>query len=79
MDAEERERERLVVEPCQRYCRVVTVEKKDGSRCIAGVIDMTNGDVLKAETWKRPAKGARGNLYDAQGGLGRVNRYGVVR
>lgn len=26
-------------------------------------IDMTNGDLYKAETWHRPAKGVRGNIY----------------
>jgi hypothetical protein len=29
-------------------------------------IDRTNGNILKAATWKAPAKGARGNIYKPQ-------------
>lgn len=40
-------------------------------------IDKTNGDVLKAAGWKAPARGARGNLFDSKGGLGRITPYGT--
>lgn len=36
------------------------------------------GAVLKCDGWKSPAKGARGNVYDAQGGCGRVRWTGVA-
>lgn len=39
-------------------------------------IDPTNGDVLKPESWSRPAKHARGNLFDASGGLERMGPHG---
>ena len=38
--------------------------------------DVKRGDVLKPATWKAPAKHARGNLFDAQGGMGSIGPYG---
>jgi hypothetical protein len=37
---------------------------------------MTNGDVLKPASWKAPAKGARGNIFDEHNGLNRMTEYG---
>jgi hypothetical protein len=39
-------------------------------------IDRTNGDVLKPATWKAPAKGARGNIFDQSNGLKTMGPYG---
>lgn len=37
-----------------------------------------NGDILKAATWKSPAKnGVRGNIYSADGGESVINNYGA--
>jgi hypothetical protein len=36
------------------------------------------GDVLKADGWKAPARGARGNIFDDKNGLGRMNEYGAA-
>jgi len=69
-----------------RYIRIVRAEYKKpvempaarvsgSSHCF---IDRTNGDVLKAASWKTPAKGARGNIFDAQKGLGRMGPYGAA-
>ena len=40
-------------------------------------IDRKTGDVFKAATWTCAAKTARGNLFDAAGGLGRVTAHGL--
>lgn len=34
-------------------------------------IDRSNGDVLKAASWSRPAKHPRGNIFDESNGLSR--------
>ncbi len=34
------------------------------------------GDVLKAATWKQPARHARGNLFDTHGGLSKMGQNG---
>lgn len=35
------------------------------------------GDILKPDGWKKPAKHARGNLFNADKGIGCVGPYGV--
>ena len=57
-----------------RYVRVVADHSTQRSSW--GFLDRTNGDVLKAESWKKPAKHARGNLFDEAGGLARVGPFG---
>ena len=47
-------------------------------RSAFGFVDLTNGNVLYAASWKAPAKNfARGNINDAKGGVGRVKWTGV--
>jgi hypothetical protein len=65
---------RLELEPGLRFIRVVHV---DGShRSAWAFIDKATGDVLLAASWKKPAKHARGNIFDAQKGLGSLGPYG---
>ena len=49
-----------------RYLRIFY--RAAESQFVFAFIDMTNGDVMKPDGWKRPAKKARGNLFDATGG-----------
>lgn len=42
----------------KRYIRVV----RDGTSAHC-FVDTTNGDILKCDSWKAPAKGARGSIY----------------
>ncbi len=60
----------------KRYAKVSRsgVDRPDGS--VHCFVDMTNGDVLKAASWKTPAKHARGNIFDDKHGLGRMGEYG---
>ncbi len=39
-------------------------------------VDIETGDVLRAAGWAKPAKHARGNIYDASNGLGKMGPYG---
>lgn len=66
----------LSAEPGRRYVRVV---KSDGesSRHVYCFIDRTNGDILKSESWKKPAKHARGNIYTTTDMRAAVNEYGA--
>lgn len=54
----------------QKRVRVV----HDGSAWV--FVDMASGDVLKPHGWDRPAKHARGNIYDDKNGLGGMGPYG---
>jgi len=58
------------VDAGKRYLRVVF----NGS--VHCFVDKTNGAVLKAAGWKAPAKHARGNIFDANNGLGSMGPYG---
>lgn len=54
----------------KRYARIV----REGS--VHCFVDLTNGDVLKAASWSKPAKHARGNIFDESNGLKLMGQYG---
>jgi len=60
----------------QRYIRVV--KTSHGQRGVYCFVDTTNGDVLKAASWKVPAKHARGNIFDESNGLKSMNWHGAA-
>jgi hypothetical protein len=46
-----------------KYARLVARgEVSNTSRSAYGFIDLSNGDILKADGWKKPARRARGNI-----------------
>lgn len=66
----------LSLEEGPRYIRVVRTDgPQRGAHCF---IDRTTGDILKAASWKAPAKHARGNLGDEKKGLGSMGPYGTA-
>jgi len=82
--------EQLTLEPGKKYIRVVsnsydwvdfmdhskgTVQSQHGKSCWA-FINSENGDVLKPDGYKRPARHSRGNIFDEHNGLSRVTSYG---
>lgn len=64
----------LSLERGKRYVRVVTTDDDGHGQRVYCFIDSTNGDILKAASWKAPAKTARGNIYK---GLAGINQYGA--
>jgi hypothetical protein len=62
----------------QRYARVFISNYPNGpsSRCVFCFIDLTNGNVLRAEGWKRPnlkvKNSVQGNVFDDQKGSGAI-------
>jgi hypothetical protein len=58
----------------KRYIRVVKTNDSC-NRSVYCFVDKTNGNVLKAASWKAPAKHARGNIYTTWN-YG-VNEYGA--
>lgn len=67
---------RLSMERGRRYIRIVAESGMEHRSYISGevsiqrsawgFIDMTNGDILKAASWKAPAKHARGNIFNVE-------------
>ena len=55
----------------RKYTKIIM--NTGNQQMVWAFIDRTNGDVLKAATWRAPAKHARGNLYDPYGGMLNIN------
>lgn len=60
----------------KRYAKIIRRRADGTSAGVHCFVDMTNGDVLMAASWKAPAKHARGNIFDDKHGLGAMNEYG---
>jgi len=68
----------LTVESGRRYARIVIQSEGDVlSRSAFCFVDMTNGDVLKPEGWKKPAKHARGSIF-ASNPVEGIGPYGAL-
>lgn len=52
-----------------RYIKIVRHDAKNGSRSVHSFIDRSNGDILKAASWRGPAKHPRGNVFEADYGM----------
>jgi hypothetical protein len=59
----------------RRYFKIVRV---DNQRSVHVFVDRTNGDVLKAASWKTPAKHSRGNIFNKDNGLDCMTPYGAT-
>jgi hypothetical protein len=61
----------------KRYLRVV--ENRAAQRSVFCFIEIETGNILKADGWKTPAKGARGHILDANHSIGRgISEYGAT-
>lgn len=59
----------LEIDPKGRnYARIVKVESH-GGKSVYCFVDKDNGDILKAASWKAPAKHARGNIERGTAGM----------
>lgn len=59
----------------KRYVKVIRSREDGTSTSVHCFVDQ-NGDVLKAASWRAPAKHARGNIFDDHNGLRHMNEYG---
>lgn len=59
---------RIETEQGMKFVRIVSQNMDprgiEGQRMVYCFIDMSNGDILKAEGWKKPAKGKRGSIFN---------------
>ena len=60
----------------RKYWRIESVDQGQSSGSAWAFLNTENGDVLKPASWRAPAKHARGNIYDNQGGMKGVGPYG---
>ena len=57
----------LSISKGRRYDKIVKADMHrpdDPRHSVWGFIDKTNGNILKAESWRKPAKHARGNIWE---------------
>ncbi|QFR55883.1 hypothetical protein JC221_237 [Yersinia phage JC221] len=73
----------VVLEKSRKYNRIVTDtrNKETGKmfeqRSCAGFID-NEGNIYKSASWKAPAKGIRGNIFDDKKGTGSITIDGFI-
>ena len=48
-----------------------------GQKLVFGFVDKRNGDILKAETFKKPARHVRGNILNKDNGRSAVDPFGI--
>lgn len=57
----------------------IKVIRKDTQSIVHCFIDLATGNILKAASWKVPANGVRGNIFDDNYGIGTaVTEYGAA-
>jgi hypothetical protein len=71
----EESRRKLSVEYGRRYAKVVASDRNQ--RSVYCFLDMSNGDILKAEGWAKPAKHARGSLHEPSSWKDAVTAWGA--
>jgi len=59
----------------RRYVKVF-YHMGESQRSVHSFVDTKNGDVLKPAGWSKPAKHARGNIFDEKNGLGMMGPHG---
>ena len=65
-------------EPGSKYVKVVKISS-GGSRSVHSFVEISNGNIWKAASWKAPAKNfARGNVYYDNTYLNRLQWTGIA-
>lgn len=59
----------------RKYIKIVRVDNQTSVHCF---VNTENGDVLKAASWKAPAKHARGNIFKEDNGLDCMSQFGAA-
>lgn len=66
----------ITIDHGKRYVKLIITSKYE-DKSVYGFVDKTNGDILKAASWKVPAKHARGNIYDENTYASAATTYGI--
>ena len=59
----------------RKYAKIV---RANPQRSVYGFVNIETGEVLKAASWKAPAKWARGNINNPDKGMGCCGPYGIA-
>jgi hypothetical protein len=69
-------KEEIVFKKGKKYIKLIRQAVDGSSGSVHAFVSIDTGDIFKPASFKAPAKGARGNIYDKQMGLGRMTPYG---
>jgi len=58
----------ITSEPSRKYTRIWLANRTNDYRSIYAFVDQTTGDVYKADSYRKPAPGIRGNIFAPDGG-----------
>lgn len=58
---------KITIKAGKKYAKLIE-EKNGRDTSVHSFVDLTTGDILKPASWKAPAKHARGNILNADGG-----------
>lgn len=59
-----------------KFYKIVESRNNGKSQSVFAFVDKASGDVLKAASFRSPAKHARGNINDDSNGMSRMTIYG---
>jgi hypothetical protein len=62
----------------RKYAKIVREDEGGGGGSVHCFVEIATGNILKAASWKAPAKHARGNINDEDGGRSALGPYGAV-
>ena len=61
----------------RKYAKIVRANEDGSAKSVHCFVNLENGDILKAAGWNAPAKHARGNINDPDGGRSAMGPYGA--
>jgi hypothetical protein len=62
----------------RRYAKIVAHDEDGRRERVHAFVDLVTGDVLRAEGWRKPVPGARGNIFDPDAGVRWLRWTGVA-
>lgn len=77
IDPQHHEAATFSVEFGRKYAKIIQ-GRHYGGRSVYCFVDLENGDILKAATWKAPApRGKRGSIFAADNGISCCDTFGL--
>lgn len=67
----------LEIDGGNKYVKIVEVRHGSVGKSVYGFVEKSTGNILKAASWRAPAKHSRGNIYDADGGASACTPWGI--
>ena len=60
-----------------KYVKIIRTDGSGIGHSVHCFVERSTGNILKAASWRAPAKHSRGNIYDADNGASAMSAYGA--